>query len=184
MAEGVYEMLEAETRDTPVQAGPWMRLWARLFDLALTKILLFALLGPLLFPLLASWGFIYRILFNAILVSGLYCLIEPHLLSRWGRTPGKILLRILLVKKEELAVEFADYKQRAFQVWIRGLAMGVSPIYLYTVFASYADLKNKGVTLWDEDGGFEVLQGRLDDGRGALAVVLIILVIYVALRLP
>jgi hypothetical protein len=185
LVEGVYELLEEEVKDTPVHAGPWMRLWARLFDLALTKILLFTFFGVVLYPLLFNWGMTYRIIFNGIVVTGLYTLVEPYLLFKWGGTPGKYLLRIMIVnKKDKPPITFDEYRHRAYQVWYRGLAFGLSPIYLYTAFASYMDLKNKGATIWDEEGGFECLQGKLDDGRGLLALLLFLFVFYSAFSLP
>jgi len=163
---------------------PWIRFWARTFDIILSSILLgFAagyfypeeflqLLSKPGGEMLAGLAFLFAWVF-----------IEPILLGAFGTTPGKWLFNIRLVPPKKYGkpgiispqTDKPDYStalSRSFDVWWRGLGMGLPLVSLFTLLFAYKKLSKHGQTTWDQKGGFTVVHERLGVVKLLFAVII------------
>jgi hypothetical protein len=90
-----------------------------------------------------------------VLAPLIWCPIEALLLSRWGFTPGKWLLRISVRDDDGRPPLFRDALRRAAAVWVYG-AGAYTPFGIATAVMAYAGLKRKGTTYWDTLGRYQV----------------------------
>ena len=110
--------------------------------------------------------------------------IEALLLSTWGFTPGKWLLRIAVRDPQGRRLTFRTAVRRSAVVWAYGLG-GDSPFGLATAVFSYAGLKRSGTTYWDILGGHTVHHGRVHAARKAIAILALIgLVVAIGFASP
>ncbi len=182
------EILDIQEEDKIVPSGsqfrPWIRLWARLFDIALIKVIMFWLLSVAYIPILVHSDIMIRYLAQGLIVTLIFVFIETYALFRWSTTPGKALLKCRIKKTDHTKLTLTECRNRSFTVWSRGLACGLPFISILTIFASYNDLKNHGTTFWDEKNDTYIEHQNLNDGRGVVAYIVLIAVFYFALRLP
>ena len=155
------------------QRRPWLRFWARKFDLALFGLVCGFLWDATIGRTLNSYGII--IFFVACLF--LYVFVEPIMLSMWGTTPGKALFYIRVRKSTGQEPSYFEAMSRTFNVLTRGMWLCIPLIELFACARAYNDLSKKGVTSWDRIGGFHVSHRRL----GADQVVFVIIVHVVLL---
>jgi len=149
------------------QIRPWVRYWARLFDMYVGAIVIGIVLG-----ILSPGAFDAQSgdqLFGLFVVFA-WVFIETLLLSTFGTTPGKWLFRIRLVPPSGRMPDFATALSRSFKVWWRGLGIGFPIATLITLIVAYSTLKKNGMTTWDRDDGFTVLHERIGPARIILAV--------------
>jgi len=147
---------------------PWIRFWARWIDINLISFLgAFAL--AFYYPELASVP--SKDLILAVVVLFLWVFIESFLLSTAGTTPGKWLLNIHLTPPLGNKPDFSTAFSRSFDVWWRGLGLGLPFVTLFTNAAAYTNLKKNGITTWDRNGGFTVVHGRIGLLRVLFAIV-------------
>lgn len=143
---------------------PWVRYWARMFDLTLFMFLIgifLAVLAPKLFsnryvPPVLEIGSIF-----------LWVFVEALLLSIFGRTPGKWLFKAHLNTISRQPLRYSDAFHRSTKVWWRGMGAGIPFVSLITTVVAYNRLRNKRSTSWDREGHFTVTHERI----GALPVV-------------
>ena len=151
---------------------PWVRYWARYIDVYLFTIFIL-ILQQLMFP---TQQFDMR-----IAVFGLHfiwVLVEAQLLSTWGTTPGKWMLKVKIrdVNNKKLTLKTALI--RGFLVWSVGMAM-------YTVFStiteaiSYMNLLSKGTTVWDKYCNSIVTHEDFGTERIPLIIGILVLPIFV-----
>ena len=138
-------------------ARPGLRLVARLIDWLLV-FLLIALALPR----------------AAVLLSFLWFPVEALLLSRWGFTPGKWLLRIAVRDREGRRLAFREAFRRSALVWAYGVGAD-TPFGLATAVLAYDGLKRKGTTYWDTVGGYEVHHLPVGAARAVAAALLVVL---------
>ena len=112
-------------------------------------------------------------LFGIILVFA-YVFVEPCMLSSWGTTPGKALLNIRLRKHDGTKPNYAQALSRAFNVWVRGLGLGIPIVALFTHINAYKRLTKDGITSWDKDGGFQVAHKIVGAGRVIAAIAILV----------
>jgi len=149
---------------------PWIRFWARWIDINLISFLgAFAL--AFYYPELASVP--SKDLILAVVVLFLWVFIESFLLSTAGTTPGKWLLNIHLTPPLGNKPDFSTAFSRSFDVWWRGLGLGLPFVTLFTNAAAYTNLKKNGITTWDRNGGFTVVHERVGLLKGGLAILFI-----------
>jgi uncharacterized RDD family membrane protein YckC len=149
------------------QTRPWVRYWARIIDVMLFAFLAGSVLG-VVYPSALE---ISDALLGIVFVFA-YVFVEPCMLSSWGTTPGKALLNVRLRKLDGTKPGYSDALSRAFNVWIRGLALGIPIIDLFTLISAYLRLSRHGLTSWDKDGNFRVSHKVVGAGR-VLAVIAI-----------
>jgi uncharacterized RDD family membrane protein YckC len=147
------------------QKRPWVRLAARYIDLLTFATLVGGVAGVAYAPMLE----INNVLFSMITLL-VYVFVEPCMLSSWGTTPGKAMLNIHLRKTDGTKPAYAEALSRSFNVWVRGLGLGIPVVSLATCITSYKTLMREGETSWDKDGGFRIAHGNVGAGR-VIAVI-------------
>lgn len=131
--------------------NPPIRLLARFFDYSLF--------------LMALW--ILRVYFGGKFPTGLFEYVVPFeffawipieaaLLSTWGSTPGKLLLRTKLTQGRKVRLDFGTALKRSFHVWLRGLGMGIPVINLLCMLVASSKLRMMGMTSWDREDNITV----------------------------
>jgi len=97
---------------------------------------------------------------------------EALLLSTWGYTPGKWLLRVAVRDADGRRLSFREALHRTGAVTVFCLG-GASEAGLITPIVSYRHLKRDGATYWDKLGNFRVWHGRVGAVRTVVAAVAI-----------
>lgn len=155
------------------QIRPWVRYWARYFD-----VILFALLAGMVL------GFIYEPALEmndtllGILLVFVYVFVEPCILSSWGTTPGKALLKVRLRKSNGKKPNYREALSRSFNVWIRALGLGIPIIAIFTQIYAYKRLTKAGITSWDRDGDFRISHQVIGTGRVVAAIAIFISFVF------
>ena len=152
--------------ETVPQVRPWVRYWARYFD-----YLLFSLVVGLVFSVVAPSLLDTPEIFLNMLIVFIWVFVEASLLSTWGTTPGKWLLRTTLRDSAENKLTFYRALNRSFSVWWRGIGIGFPIVTLITLTVEHGKLTKEGVTTWDREGRFVVSHKKI----GALRVIVTIL---------
>ena len=152
--------LSTEDSTSVNQPRPWVRMWARSVDIIIW-LFLAGLPFFLLFPQADENIF-------AIIILFLYVFVEAAILSAWGTTPGKALLKIQLCKCDGSKLSYADALNRANEYPYRNRGHS-NRCLLWT--------REKGVTSWDEQGAFKVTHQTVGAGR-AIIVILIFVAVF------
>lgn len=161
----------SEWRERPVASKPhpWIRYWARLFDVYVAGFASGIVIG-----FVNPEAFDTR--FNAQLFGMVIVLawipIEAFLLSALGATPGKFLFKIRVASSSGERLDFQTALTRSFRVWWRGLGAGLPIITLITQVQAYNNLTRNGETTWDRDDDLVVVHGRV----GILRVLMVIMI--------
>ena len=148
------------------EARPWTRYWARTLDIAISSMVLGLILGALA-PALAKMS---KALLGFLILL-VWVFIETALLASWGTTPGKWLLSTAVRTARGAKPDGWAALSRSFDVWLRGLGVGIPLISLFTMVKAYNRLKTTGDTLWDANGGFVVRHEPLRAARLVLVVL-------------
>jgi uncharacterized RDD family membrane protein YckC len=127
------------------QIRPWVRYFARLIDLLFVG----AVFGLILVSLFPTKTFDETGLSFILILAWVFA--EAQLLSTWGYTPGKWLLKVKVRNPLGEKLEFADALMRSFLVWIMGLGFGLFSVI--TMPISYFQLKRNSITTWDRRVG-------------------------------
>ncbi len=150
---------------------PWVRFFARDID-----YFVFAFFFGLL------WGKmpIYFSPNTNIMVASLLCLfiwvfIEPVLLSTWGTTPGKWLLKTQLRDSEGKKLTFRQALKRSVSVWFKGLGMGIPLVVLITLLVGRHTLVKNKITTWDKAQNLSVTHKEIGITRVAIGILILIL---------
>jgi hypothetical protein len=152
------------------QVRPWIRFFARVIDISVFSSLLFTFLPETI----TSHGFIF-----SLLLFFLWIFVEAILLSTWGTTLGKWLLKTKVTKSAK-KLSFQEAIRRSFMVWWRGLAAGVPFIRLVTMFLACSILKEFKITSWDNDGGYTVSHKKIGIKRIVILALLLLFWLYFA----
>ena len=150
------------------QIRPWVRHWARSIDLCLAGLvcgLIWETIGP---PVNTKY------VIACILPAFLWVPVEAVLLSTWGTTLGKWLLRTTVLDSTGNKLTFSAALSRSLYVWAWGLGIGFPYATLVAELFAYLDLQNKGVTRWDREGGFRISHGIIGLHRGVVTIILFI----------
>jgi hypothetical protein len=152
---------------------PWVRFWARYLDIGVFSILLGIFLAMSAPSMLENSTIVLN-----IFVYFIWIFAESVLLSSWGTTPGKWLLKID-IKKNNNKPDFSSALNRSFTVWLRGMGLGIPIISLFTLISSYNFLNKEGVTFWDKNGSFTMTHRKIGVFRiiGAASISLIIILL-------
>ncbi len=152
-----------------LQIRPWVRYWARLIDLFLFNLLSSFVLG-ILYPSALK---INSMLVTIILMF-VYVFVEPIMLTSWGTTLGKALLRVKIRKSNGSKPTYAEALVRSVSVWVRGLGLGIPLVILITLIIEYKKLIKNGITTWDRGGDFNVSHGHIGPIRKIIVVFIFI----------
>lgn len=158
---------EPPSADADLTPRPWVRFFAKVFDMSLAAAPVIAL-APAMFPL----GGLEALLLQ-ILMGGLaWLVIEPLVLAVFQTTPGRALLSTKLIYEKGQKIPLGAAYDRTLRVYIKGMGLGLPIIYLFTYFVAYRHLMTHGTTSWDQDGGFEVRHGKISRLRIMLMVLI------------
>ena len=130
---------------------PYIRFLARFVDYSLFLLLLWivrVLVGGS-FPLSL---FEYMIPFEFFV----WIPIEAALLATWGTTPGKFFLKIKLQQGRKVRLDWSTALKRSFNVWFRGLGMGIPIINVICMIVASHRLKIFGRTSWDHEDNITI----------------------------
>lgn len=152
------------------EVRPEVRFFARLFDYALFGLITGTIFG---FTAPSMFDMPNKILLSMIIVF-IWVFVEASLLSSWGTTPGKWLLRITLVDSAGQKLNFSNALLRCFSVWGKGVGIGFPVVNLIAFHFSYKKLTQQGVTTWDSKGGFVVSHEKIGKLRVLLTVLFFI----------
>jgi len=148
---------------------PWIRYWARYID-----IFVFSLFFGIFLAIFIPSALGLSEIFLTVLILFIWVFAESALLSSWGTTPGKWLLKIT-VKGQNEKIDFSSALNRSFAVWLKGLGLGIPIVSIFTLISSYNHLTKEGATIWDEDGHFTVTHKKIGAVRIIVAIVVSIL---------
>jgi hypothetical protein len=148
------------------QVRPWIRYWARTLDTLLFALLLGFALG-VVYP--AAFE-IHDTIFN-ILILGASTFIEAAFLSVFSTTPGKALLRVRVCNRDGTRLSYGAALGRSFQVFLRGLGLGIPLAALITQIVGYQTLTRDGITSWDRMGNHVVAHQEIPAWRSLLIVL-------------
>ena len=151
---------------------PWIRYWARYIDIVAFSLVFGIFLAIFVPSVLESSN-----IFLTILILFVWIFAESSLLSSWGTTPGKWLLRINLVGPSGKP-DFSAALNRSFAVWLKGLGFGIPIVSLFTLISSYNHLTKEGTTPWDKDGHFTVTHGKIGVIRIIAAIIVFVIFIF------
>ncbi|NPV82916.1 MAG: RDD family protein [Candidatus Aminicenantes bacterium] len=157
---------EQERKVSDKSGRPWVRFVARFIDYNLFGIV-FALVLLVVAPRLL----IIPEFFLGMLILFLWVFVEAGLLSTWGTTPGKWLLKTRVRDGAGNRLNFSRAFARSASVWLRGMGMGLPIISLITLAVAHKKLLRDGITVWDREGGFVVSHEKIGVARTAVALL-------------
>jgi hypothetical protein len=114
-----------------------------------------------------------------IILLFLWVFIEALLLSSFGTTPGKFMLKITVLPPPSGSVSYSDALRRSIKVWARGLGAGLPVVNLIALALAHGHLTRNGTTSWDSEGGFAVKHERI--GVARVAAVTLFFIVFVLL---
>jgi uncharacterized RDD family membrane protein YckC len=161
----------ARATSAVAQVRPWVRYWARMFDLYLAAIvggIAVGIFNPDAFNDKGS-----ERLFGLVIVFA-WVFIESLLLSTTGITPGKWLFKIRLIPPSGDRPSYSTALSRSFKVWWRGLGIGFPLASLITRIVAHGKLTKNRTTTWDKDEGFSVAHERIGPLRVIVTVAFFI----------
>ena len=118
----------------------------------------------------------------AVMTFVLNGVLEAFLISKWGMTIGKWILRIRVVHKEERFLTFGEAFKRYLMVLFRGQAFNLLPLNFIFGALSLMELANTGSTNWDKSTSSDVQHGTMRFVHHAVAFVVSLVVIAVLFR--
>ncbi len=159
------------TSQTP---RPWVRYWARTIDLILLAYpaaFLFAYLFPEFTEHMSAKGK------SGELVLGLCVLpfmvaIEAFILSIFGNTPAKAILKTKITNAEGKNLTFIEAIKRGFYIYFAGYGLGFPIAAFFTYLWQYNKLNKQGKAGWDKSLNFSVSHSHIGGVRVAAFVVL------------
>lgn len=162
------------------QVRPWVRFFARYIDLGISTACIFTILlglAVLYEPLqtaLANLNPLTDIVITTFVSITFWILVlEPVFISRFGGTPGKMLLKVSVRDAGGALLTYNQALSRSIHVWSRGYAFGIVGLNIITLLIASLDLEKKGRTWWDVKGNITVRHEIIGAARGTLAVVII-----------
>lgn len=127
-----------------VEPRPWRRYWARMLDTYVFSLVI-AVPILLIFPDVAKVNSAVL----GMLILPLTIPLEALMLSSWGWTPGKGLMRVEVRNASGGKLPIDVAMARGIGVWIKGLGIGAPILSLFTHIAAFRRLNDLGETSWD-----------------------------------
>ncbi len=152
---------------------PWIRYWARYLDIIMFSFVFGIILNEVNPSILKETDIVLT-----IMILFVWIFVEAILLSSWGKTPGKWLLKIDIKSDNEENITFSNALNRSFAVWFKGLGFGIPIVAFFTQISAYNSLKNNGITSWDKDNHFTISHGKIGAGRIILSIIIFIIFLF------
>lgn len=158
---------------------PWIRFWARHFDLAIFTLLI-SIFGYLLFPNV-FWN--RNIIILGIVITFLSFIVDGTVRYLFGNTPGKALLNTKIVKEDGTKIELSKSIERSTNVWLFAFAAGLPLISFFTQYYAFKSArKNNGKGFWDNYTKTKVVHGSISK-LNAVFFIFMLISLYSALSL-
>ncbi len=176
LAEGRLEKLDSNNNDEIINyenVRPWVRYWARYIDMYLF-ISFIVILQLLIFPT--------KQLNEIIAALGAYFIwifLEAQLMSTWGTTPGKWLLRIKVRDSNSNKLTLKTALKRSALVWTIGTGMYI--FSFITEIISYFMLRDQGITVWDRICKCNVKHEKIGSERIPVILGVLILPLFISI---
>ncbi len=150
------QLLRPGDRADLSQRRPFVRYAARLLDMAVFSFLALGTAGLFGLHLRPDQAFLLEIFLLA-----LYVPVEALVMSKFGTTPGKALLRIRVVREDGRPLDLSTAMNRAVMVWWRGWGIGVPLVSFVALIVAFSKLMSTGQSTWDRDLRTRVLHGSI-----------------------
>jgi hypothetical protein len=151
---------------------PWIRYWARTFDLTLFSILIglvvFLSSGQLVGSAIAQ----VTISYLSLACFFLAFILEAILIAWIGTTPGKYLLEINVRNSDHSLLSFPLSVKRSLSIWVKGYALGLPIISFFTVAYAGNSIQKYGKASWDAEDNIMVMHKRLNQTKKYFFIVL------------
>ena len=160
-----------------IEVRPWVRYWARIID-----IIIFASFFPFFIAFVLS-PIVYIDLmkqqyFFVLIMLFLYIFFEALLLSTWGTTFGKALLKVKLKNKDQSKLSYFQALKRTFLLTLKGMGFSVPIVGFITLAVAYGKLVDKHETSWDRDGGHQIRHQKIGILRILIAFIPFIIILF------
>ncbi len=161
--------LKGKRSEQVSQVQPMIRFLARFIDYSLFLLILWILrvFAGGHFPLSL---FEYVIPFEFFI----WIPVEAVLMSLWGTTPGKFFLKTKLQQGRKVKLDFTTALKRSFNVWLRGIGMGIPILNIFCMAIAAHRLKLLGKTSWDREENITMFHYPVKQWRIVVSFVLII----------
>ncbi len=156
------------------QIRPWVRYWARMFDVCFFTLLSGMVVGVVSPQLIEGLN---ETVLGLMFVFA-WVFVEALLLSSFQTTPGKWLFKTKIALTSGTPIDFAQALTRSLKVWWRGFGIGFPIATIITMTVAHHRLTRDWTTSWDKDGGFLVTHETIGAPRvlAALAFFFVVLV--------
>lgn len=155
------------------QVRPWVRYLARMFDIIVSSLIFGAILG-VVFPATLEWP---DAALN-ILCLFAWMIVESILLSTWGNTPGKWLMKTTVRSVFGRKLTFKESLFRSIQVFALGLGLGFPIFSFIAVIYSFVQLKNNRITSWDIQNQVIVSHKKIGVIRVSITILMVISLLF------
>jgi hypothetical protein len=155
------------------QVRPWIRYWARTAD-----FLIFAMFGGIGIGIAAPHLVEIPDQLYGMLLLVLYVFFEPVLLSTFGTTPFRAILNVRIRNRDGSKLTYGQALKRSLLVFVKGSGLGIPLVSLITHLYSYNRLTGRGITSWDESGGFIVSHQTIPWWRWMLLIGAFVTFVY------
>jgi uncharacterized RDD family membrane protein YckC len=158
---------------SPSPARPWLRFWARNFD-----ILLFNTVLSIVWLTIDEQSYyeMSNLLFAVISIF-LYIFVEAFFLSTWGTTLGKKITKTTIKNNNGSQLSGYQSLKRSRLVWLRGMGLGIGIVQLVANIMAYQTLRSNGRTSWDHDMDLLVSHEKL----GIIRIIQIVIIFILCL---
>lgn len=151
---------------------PWRRYFARSIDLGLSSTV-FTLLLILIFKIdLSELGLISSIL-SVYVPWIIMFLLEPVLISKWGKTPGKWVFGISIHNKDGCLLTRKQAFDRLLLVFKKGSGYAIPFYDIYCYYKHYKICKETGVLPWDKSYRYDVKPFCWYQATGYIVITLV-----------
>ena len=131
-----FESDKTAERQDIAEPHPWRRYFARAIDLTLVGLMVSFVQFVLLHHNLVNISKGENVLCG-LAGWGLLVLIEPLLLSRFGKTAGKWCMGITVTRPDGGRLSYGEALERTAAVWLYGAGLGISIVELVFNYRSY-----------------------------------------------
>ena len=151
---------------------PWRRYFARSIDLGLSSTV-FTLILILIFKIdLSELGLISSIL-SVYVPWIIMFLLEPVLISKWGKTPGKWVFGISIHNKDGCLLTRKQAFDRLLLVFKKGSGYAIPFYDIYCYYKHYKICQETGVLPWDKSYRYDVKPFCWYQAAGYIVITLV-----------
>lgn len=152
---------------------PWIRLWARSFDVLLVAIPLFLWFWSWQGTALLAW---LPLTLFVMLALFIWLIIEPACVWLFKTTPGKWLFSIRVTTAEGQPLSYQQALRRSDMLWAKGMGAGAPVLGQALMIFAHYQLSSQGKTFWDEQENLLVWHGRVRRTRLLFGLLVLIFI--------